>query len=160
IVIRLGRTTMKHATLALFACMLLAVRVQAADAPGTWRDVDPNNLVLIDTRYGEVAVELAPEFAPNHVQRMRALGRAHLFDHKAFYRVIEGFVEQGGEGEGTASTGGAKTSTKWPNLKAEFDRPDGGDVTFTPLGDPDLYAPEVGHVDGFPVGHDPKAGRE
>ena len=76
----------------------------AADLPSDWRDVDPENLVLIDTKYGQVAVELAPEFAPNHAARVRALIRAHFYDGLSFYRVIDGFVAQGGIGEGTAST--------------------------------------------------------
>lgn len=143
---------MKQARLALLICMLVAGGAQAADAPGTWRDVDPNNLVLIDTKYGETAVELAPQFAPNHAARMRALVRAHFFDGLSFYRVIEGFVAQGGNNADNPDP-------KWPVLKAEFTRPMGKDVTFTPLGDPDLYAPVVGHVNGFPVGENPKTGR-
>jgi peptidylprolyl isomerase len=136
----------------------------ASSAASDWRDVDPNNLVLIDTRYGEVAVELAPEFAPNHVARMRALVRARFYDGKSFYRVIDGFVAQGGVGEGTASTGkklgrSADTAKAWPLLKAEFDAPLRKDTVFTPLGSPDPYAPESGHVDGFPAGRDAKAGR-
>ena len=124
----------------------------AAAADATWRDVDPENLVLIDTRYGEVAVELAPAFAPRHVARMRALVRAHFYDGKSFYRVIEGFVAQGGIGEGTAATGVRGTVPMgWPNLKAEFDAPLTRTTVFTPLGSPDLFAPEVGHVDGFPA---------
>ena len=87
----------------LFAA-IAALVMPAASAPAPssdWRDVDPNNLVLIDTHYGEIAVELAPDFAPHHVERMRALIRAHFYDGKSFYRVIDGFVAQGGEGEGT-----------------------------------------------------------
>jgi peptidylprolyl isomerase len=149
----------------LFAA-LAALVMPAASAPAPsldWRDVDPNNLVLIDTHYGEIAVELAPDFAPHHVERMRALIRAHFYDGKSFYRVIDGFVAQGGEGEGTASTKGlgrtAKTAQTWPLLKAEFDAPLTRTMTFTPLGSPDLFAPEVGHVGGFPVGRDAKDGR-
>jgi peptidylprolyl isomerase len=149
------------------ALMFLACGAQAAAAPERpqdWRDVDPNNLVLIDTRYGEVAVELAPEFAPKHVERTRALIRAHFYDRLSFYRVVDGFVAQGGIGEGTASTKDhpveAASLKRWPALKAEFERPIGHDPAFTPLGNADLFAPEVGHVDGFPVGRDAKAGRE
>jgi cyclophilin family peptidyl-prolyl cis-trans isomerase len=129
--------------------------------PADWRDVDPSNLVLIDTRYGETAVELAPEFAPNHAARMRALIRAHFYDGKSFYRVIDGFVAQGGIGEGTASTASyGKAQLKlWPALKAEFDARITKDTVFTPLGSPDLFAPEVGHVRGFPVSREIKAGR-
>jgi peptidylprolyl isomerase len=145
-------------------CLSLAALARAADAPeppaDAWRDVDPNNLVLINTRYGQVAVELTPQFAPRHVERLRALIRAHFYDGMSFYRVIDGFVAQGGIGEGTASTKDhpkeAAALKKWPALKAEFERPIGSDVTFTPLGNADLFAPEVGHVDGFPVGRDPK----
>lgn len=154
--------------LAGMAVVSFALAARAADAPeppqDAWRDVSPDNLVLIDTRYGETAVELAPEFAPEHVARVRALIRAHFYDSLSFYRVIDGFVAQGGIGEGTASTKdhpkeAAGLDKKWPALKAEFDRPIGPDLTFTPLGNADLFAPEVGHVNGFPVGRDPKEGR-
>jgi cyclophilin family peptidyl-prolyl cis-trans isomerase len=162
---------MKPTRISLIACALVAgLAANAADAPPpapsgpgleAFRTVNPDNLVLIDTRYGEVAVELAPQFAPKHVARLRALIRAHFYDGQSFYRVIDGFVAQGGVGEDTASTKtrDAALEKKWPKLKAEFDRPAGSDVTFVPLGNPDLFAPEVGHVDGFPVGRDTKDGR-
>ena len=154
--------------LGILAVILLACSARAADAPEPppqdWRDVSPDNLVLIDTRYGEVAVELAPEFASKHVERVRALIRAHFYNGLSFYRVIDGFVAQGGIGEGTASTKDhpkeAASLKQWPALKAEFERPIGNDGTFTPLGNSDLFAPEAGHMDGFPIGRDPKAGRE
>jgi len=138
---------------------------KAADDAATWRAVDPANLLLIDTRTGEIAVELAPRFAPRHVARMRALARAHFYDGLSFYRVIDGFVAQGGIGEGTAATKDhpkrAPELVRWPPLKAEFDRPI-ADIPdpFTPTGTPDLFAPEAGYVDGFPAGRDAKEGRE
>ena len=148
---------------AVAAVLALASTSTAAPA-SDWRAVDPNNLVLLDTRYGEVAIELAPEFAPNHVSRLRALIRAHFYDGLSFYRVIDGFVAQGGIGEGTASTKGhlveAKDSDKWPTLKAEFDRASKSDPIFTPLGNADLMAPEVGFEDGFPIARAPADGRE
>lgn len=132
---------------------LLAVAVQAAEPAKDFRVVDPANVMLIDTRYGQIVVELAPGFAPNHVARIKALIHARFYDGLSFYRVVDGFVAQGGVGEEEG-----KASPKWPPLKAEFDRPLGG--PFTPLGNADLYAPEVGFEDGFPVARDPKAGRE
>src|ERR1043166_5531384 len=140
----------------------LAVIARAATAPEPpakdWRSVEANNLVLIDTRYGQVAVELAPQFAPRHAERLRALIRARFYDGLSFYRVIDGFVAQGGVGEATASTKDKpidpKTPNSWPNLKAEFERPIAGGPRFTPLGNRDLFAPEVGHADGFPAGRD------
>jgi peptidylprolyl isomerase len=145
------------------AACLIAGQALAADAPpaGAWRDVDPNDLVLIDVKYGEIAVELAPEFAPKHAQRLRKLIRAHFYDGLAFYRVIDGFVAQGGIGEGTASTGSYSPEQlkKWPPLKREFDQPIGKKIVLTPLGNADPFAPEVGHIDGFPAARDAKEGR-
>ncbi|MEI9992788.1 MAG: peptidylprolyl isomerase [Rhizomicrobium sp.] len=150
--------------LALVALLSLTEASAADLPPEAWRPVDPQNLVLIDTRYGQVAVELAPEFAPKHAERVRALVRAHFYDGLSFYRVIDGFVAQGGIGEGTASTKDhpveAKNLTQWPPLKAEFDRVSTPAPLFTPLGNADPMAPEVGFEDGFPVARDPKDGRE
>jgi peptidylprolyl isomerase len=158
---------MKRIALCCIIAAFVAISARAADtptpSPADWRDVDPQNLVLLDTRYGQVAIELAPEFAPVNAARFKALVRAHFYDGKTFYRVIDGFVAQGGVGEGTAATKDHPkddaTNAQWPPLKGEFDRPIGSDVIFTPLGSPDLFAPEVGHVDGFPVGRDAKEGR-
>lgn len=160
---------MKPLRLTALVVALLAGVAHAADAPPAgpppeaWRDVSPENLVLIQTKYGPVAVELAPDFAPNHVARMRKLLHAHFYDGLKFYRVIDGFVAQGGADQDTSATSDAPVNPQilkdWPPLKAEFDaalpKPD----TFTPLGNPDLFAPEAGFVDGFPVGHDPKDGK-
>jgi peptidylprolyl isomerase len=150
---------------------LLAGAARAADAPPpagpppqAWRDVSPGNLVLLDTRYGQVVLELAPQFAPGHVARMRKLLHAHFYDGKSFYRVIDGFVAQGGADEDTSATPDAPVNPQilkdWPRLKAEFDRPLFDDPKFTPLGNPDSYAPEVGFVDGFPAGRDMNDKRE
>ena len=150
---------------AVLAAVLSVTAAFAADPPPqAWRSVDPRNLVLIDTRHGQVAVELAPEFAPKHAERVRALIRAHFYDGLSFYRVIDGFVAQGGIGEGTASTKDhpveATDLKQWPPLKAEFDRASAPTPVFTPLGNADLLAPEVGFEDGFPVARDPKDRRE
>jgi peptidylprolyl isomerase len=136
----------------------------AAPPPEHFRTVDADNLVLIDTRYGQVAIELAPEFAPNHAARLKALIRAHFYDGLAFYRVIDGFVAQGGIGEGADPArdhpAEAQALDRWPPLKAEFDRAFAPTPKFTPLGNKDLMAPLVGFEDGFPIARDPKARRE
>ncbi|HEY7979198.1 MAG TPA: peptidylprolyl isomerase [Rhizomicrobium sp.] len=137
----------------------------AASVPSSndWRDVSADNLVLIETKYGTVAVELSPEFAPGHVARMRKLLRAHFYDGLTFYRVIDGFVAQGGADQDTSATADAPVNPeilkKWPPMKAELDATLPASAPFTPLGNPDLVAPEVGHVNGFPAGRDPKTGK-
>lgn len=162
---------MKFAS-AIAACLFAYGITAAAAAPAgggkaSWRDVDPNNLLLMQTRYGEIAIELEPQFAPHHVARMRALARAHFFDGLSFYRVIDGYVAQGGLADDTDADV-KKTHPeqvaelkRFGPLKAEFDRPM-ADITapFAPTGSPDLFAPETGYVRGFPVGRDPKEGRE
>lgn len=156
---------MRKSVLAIAAVAIFASCVaRAADDAKDWRAVDADNLLLIGTKYGEVAVELSPKFAPRHVERMKALVRAHFFNGLNFYRVIDGFVAQGGAGEDTASTANKPKNPAneeaWPKLKREFERPWGKDANFTPLGSPDLFAKQTGHIDGFPVGRDPKAKTE
>lgn len=111
-----------------------------------WRIVDAEDLVVMDLKHGQVLIELAPQFAPQHTERFRALVRSKFYDGQSFYRVIDGFVAQGGIGEGDD-----KKLPSWPALKAEFDRHIGIDVEFTALGSPDLFADRVGHVNGFPT---------
>ncbi|WP_300553657.1 peptidylprolyl isomerase [Maricaulis sp.] len=112
-----------------------------------WRPVDPENLLLIETLDGTVAVELSSVFAPNHAARMREAARAGFYDGLSFYRVIDGFVVQGGRGEGE----GTGPLEAFPPLTREFVAPADG-VAFTPMMDPDHYADQVGHVDGFAAG--------
>ncbi len=128
---------------------LAATAIAATAQPNGWREVDPENLVVMDTEHGRVLIELAPDLAPKHAERFRALVRAKFYDDKTFYRVIDGFVAQGGIGEGDD-----KKTPEWPALTAEFDQKITGKTPFVPLGSPDLFAKEVGHLDGFPVGRD------
>ncbi len=131
-------------------------------APEEWRSVDPENLLLIDTRYGQVAVELAPHFAPAHFARMRQAVRGHFFDGLTFYRVVDGFVAQGGSGDDDSFPDAKRAALvkPYPPIKAEFDVAISKDENFTPLGNSDPFAPEVGHLDGFPVGRDHAENRE
>lgn len=86
------------------------------DAPdNAWRDVDPQNTILIDTDHGKIAVELFPKVAPNHVERIKTLSRQKFYDFITFHRVIDGFMNQTGDpkGDGTGNS-------DLPDLNAEF----------------------------------------
>ena len=87
---------MKLKTLAL--ALTLAVVAPIPAHASEWRDVDGDNLVVMDTAHGRVLFELASQFAPRHAERFRALVRSKFYDGKSFYRVIDGFVAQGGIG--------------------------------------------------------------
>ncbi len=50
----------------------------ATSAASDWRTVPAENLLIIDTNKGRILVELAPEVAPLHVERMRLLARRGL----------------------------------------------------------------------------------
>ena len=52
----------------------------------------------------------------------------------------------------------ARSGTRRGRVAAEFERTSRG-LSFTPLAEPDTYAPEVGFSDGFPAARDPKFGR-
>ena len=89
---------------------------------------DPENTVLIELKGGTVTVELLPDVAPKHVERMKALAREGAYDNVAFHRVIEGFMAQTGDVQngnmekdfnlGRAGTGGSKHG----DLPAEFSK--------------------------------------
>jgi peptidylprolyl isomerase len=89
---------------------------------------DPENVLVVDvdgaTR-GTVEIELLPEMAPRHVERIKELARAGAYDGVVFHRVIDGFMAQTGDvafgkrealAEGRAGTGGSDL----PDLPAEF----------------------------------------
>ena len=76
---------------------------------------DAENTLILETTKGRVVIELRPDLAPNHVERIKTLAREGFYDGTPFHRVIEGFMAQGGDPTGTG-TGGSKL----PDLKAEF----------------------------------------
>jgi peptidylprolyl isomerase len=125
---------------------------ETSDGVATWRDVAPDNLLLIDTEHGRITVELNPDFAPEHANRMREIARTNAYEGARFYRVIDAFVAQGG-------LNNEEKIAAFSNLKNENDRPI-SDAGFIPLGNADLFAEEVGHIDGFPVGRSAELGRE
>jgi cyclophilin family peptidyl-prolyl cis-trans isomerase len=76
---------------------------------------DPENTIVMETTKGRVLIELRPDLAPGHVERIKQLAREHFYDGIVFHRVIDGFMAQVGCPHGTG-TGGSSH----PDLKAEF----------------------------------------
>src|SRR3954469_24957612 len=76
---------------------------------------DPENTIVMETTKGKVVIELRPDLAPKHVERIKQLAREHFYDGIVFHRVIDGFMAQVGCPHGTG-TGGSSH----PNLPAEF----------------------------------------
>jgi peptidylprolyl isomerase len=78
---------------------------------------DPENTLIMETSKGKVVIQLRPDLAPKHVERIKALVRENFYDGIVFHRVIDGFMAQTGCPKGVG-TGGSKH----PNLKAEFNK--------------------------------------
>ena len=87
---------------------------------------DAENTILLELKNGTVTIELLPDIAPGHCERMKELARLGQYDNVSFHRVIEGFMAQTGDVEfgnmeneyqpHKAGTG----ASQLPNLKAEF----------------------------------------
>ncbi len=75
----------------------------------------PENTLIIETTKGKVVIELRPDLAPKHVERIKTLAREKFYDGIKFHRVIEGFMAQTGCPQ-SRGTGGSS----YPNLPAEF----------------------------------------
>ena len=80
-------------------------------------DRDPENTIYMDLPQGRVVIELRPDIAPAHVNRIKELAREGFYDGVPLHRVIDGFMAQTGDPTGTGSGG-----SKLPNLPAEFSK--------------------------------------
>jgi peptidylprolyl isomerase len=121
-----------------------------AQAPASdWRDIDPENSLYITLTSGTVVVEMAPKFAPKHVENTKTLVREGLFNNTSFYRVIDGFVAQGGP---TELADKDKPKKGQLCIAAEFTQRVDQPLSITPLAAFDGYADEVGYIDEFAVG--------
>ena len=98
------------------ALALMGGGVQAQPgADAAWRDLKPDETLLIDTTQGRIIVEMRPEFAPKAVERVKLLAREGVYDGLLFHRVIDHFVDQTGNPDN--HDGGVSTH---PNLPPEF----------------------------------------
>src|SRR3546814_949861 len=76
---------------------------------------DAENTLVLTLDSGDVTINLRPDLAPGHVERIKELTREGFYDGVVFHRVINGFMAQGGDPTGTGMGGSQK-----PDLKAEF----------------------------------------
>ena len=85
------------------------------------------NIMILKLKDGDIKIELFPDIAPKHVERIKTLANEGKYDNVVFHRVIEGFMAQTGDVEfgntssdkfdlNRAGTGGSTL----PDLPAEF----------------------------------------
>ena len=83
--------------------------------------------MILKLKDGDVKIELFPDVAPKHVERIKTLANEGKYNNVVFHRVIDGFMAQTGDvqfgntnsenyNERKAGTGGSD----YPDLKAEF----------------------------------------
>ncbi|MDE1170567.1 MAG: peptidylprolyl isomerase [Verrucomicrobium sp.] len=103
--------------LPLLALSLGILFFGAASAPAQTDSapaIDPENTLYLDLKDGRVVIQLRPDLAPKHVERIKELVRRGFYNGLKWHRVIEGFMAQTGDplGNGTGGSG--------QSLPAEF----------------------------------------
>ena len=90
--------------------------------------VEPENIMVIEVEgeaNGVIEIELLPNVAPLHVERIKILARDGLYNGVAFHRVIDGFMAQTGDVkfgkiEGYKRRYAGQGGSNYPDLDAEF----------------------------------------
>ena len=132
--------------------------VLAAATPSDWRTLNPDNTVYMELGRGRVIIELAPDFAPEHVANVKALIAQGYFDGLAILRSQDNYVVQWGDpNSGEEGKARAKGKAK-SKLAGEYFR-QAKDLPFNTIKSQDAYADEVGFSQGFPAGRDGPDGR-
>ena len=90
--------------------------------------VEPENIMVIEVEgeaNGVIEIELLPNIAPLHVERIKILARDGLYNGVVFHRVIDGFMAQTGDVkfgkiEGYKRRYAGQGGSNYPDLEAEF----------------------------------------
>ena len=92
----------------LIGALFLIMTTSTAEAK------DLENQLYIDLKDGRVVIDLLPNIAPQHVDRIKELTREGFYNGIVFHRVIEGFMAQTGDPTGTGTGGSGE------KLRSEF----------------------------------------
>ena len=144
------------ALLALASLCFSGVLFSASDKAEAevWRTPESESVIVVQLDSGQVVIELAPQFAPNHVANIKRLVGDGYFDGAAILRSQDNYVIQWGDpaadSDKARSIGEAKA-----NIKVEFFADIDG-IDFQAIESRDAYADKVGFVAGFPAASDGK----
>jgi peptidylprolyl isomerase len=71
--------------------------------------------LVIELKTGKVVIQLRPDLAPKHVERVKTLAAQGFYNGVKWHRVLDGFMAQTGDPTGTGEGG-----SSLPDLPAEF----------------------------------------
>lgn len=94
--------------------VLAGVLIWALTSGGGSGESGKHHVAITVRDYGTITVELDADAAPITVQNFLDLADSGFYDGLTFHRIIEGFMIQGGDPEGTGMGGSDKT------IKGEF----------------------------------------
>jgi peptidylprolyl isomerase len=116
----------------------------AAPTTNDWVEINPENVLVIDTSKGRIYVEMMPQVAPEHVARIRLLTRQRFYDGLKFHRVIDNFMAQTGDPLGTG-----EGQSPYPDVKAEFSFRRDETIAYAPVVRP--AGVTIGFLGAFPI---------
>ncbi len=144
---------------------LLAISISGfAQDDLIWNALDPENTVYLELQEGLVVIQLNPTFAPKTVKQLKLLMEDQFYRGTSFYRVIDGFVAQGGDesdidGSTIAKALKAEFEIDWPLKPADKEQAKNWKpMSWTPVQTGDMFAAYTGFIDGFPAARDEKKG--
>jgi cyclophilin family peptidyl-prolyl cis-trans isomerase len=111
------------AIIGVFAVIAAAIFGAAIASPSAsvGQELKPHLILTLDK--GVVDIELLPEVAPLHVERIVTLTERGDYDGVVFHRVIDGFMAQTGDvqyGKGDNISMAGMGGSDLPDVKAEF----------------------------------------
>ena len=122
-----------------------------------WRELRPQNTIVMTLSGGEVVIELVDDFAPKHVQNIKTLVAEKYFNGTAVIRSQDNYVAQWGDtfdvdgNDANASPKSLGNAKK--NIDVEFFEATGS-IPFNVINSRDAYADQVGFTLGMPTASD------
>lgn len=98
-----------------FSHLIWSIAIMTMTPMAAAQAASPDNTLYLDLKGGRVTIEMLPDVAPGHVERIKTLVKEGFYDGVVFHRVIENFMAQTGDPTGTGRGG-----SSYPDLKAEF----------------------------------------
>jgi peptidylprolyl isomerase len=132
---------------------LVASDILSSSKREDWRTPDQENLLYLNLPTGQVIIELAPDYAPRVVSRIKNLAKQKYWDGLAMVRVQDNYVVQWADPNAEKPELKRKFQGSEEKLPVELDVPlKGLKVAFDKMPDRDTYVSETGFTNGMAAG--------